>query len=62
MLNTHWFVYVGLICFAIWGLYTWRLNSWSLKRDAQAPETTPFWIKKFENFSGPGIRGLLASP
>ncbi|MGB8479783.1 MAG: hypothetical protein WCE63_13260, partial [Acidobacteriaceae bacterium] len=55
MLNTHWFVYVGLICFAIWGLYTWRLNAWGLQRDAQAPETTPFWIKKFENFSGPGI-------
>ena len=55
MLNIQMFWIVGLICFAIWGLYTWRLNSWSLKRDAQGPETTPFWIKKFENFSGPGI-------
>lgn len=55
MLNTHWFVYVSLICFAIWGLYTWKLNKWGLQRDAQGPETTPFWIKKFENFAGPGI-------
>ena len=55
MLNPTTMVVVSLICFAIWGLYTWRLNSWSLKRDAQGPETTPFWIKKFENWSGPGI-------
>jgi hypothetical protein len=46
---------VSLLCFAIWGFYTWRLNTLSLKRDSQGPETTPFWIKKFENICGPGI-------
>ncbi|HWE85736.1 MAG TPA: hypothetical protein VG267_12390 [Terracidiphilus sp.] len=55
MLNVQMFWIVGIVCFAIWGLYTWRLNRWSLIRDAQGPETTPFWIKKFENFAGPGI-------
>jgi hypothetical protein len=55
MLNERMFWIVGIVCFAIWGLYMWRLNSWSLKRDAQGAETTPFWIKKFENFAGPGI-------
>jgi len=55
MLNTHMFVYVGLICFLIWALYTWKLNSWAMLRDRQGPETTPFWIKKFENWSGPGM-------
>ena len=33
----------------------WRLNSLALKRDADTPENTPYWIKKFENISGPGI-------
>ena len=28
---------------------------WALKRDADSPDTTPYWIKKFENISGPGI-------
>ena len=55
MLNPVAFVWVGLLCFAIWGYYTWRLNSLALKRDADLPENTPFWIKKFENISGPGI-------
>jgi len=55
MLNIQMFWIAGIVCFAIWGLYTWKLNSWSLKRDAQGPETTPFWIKKFENWSGPGV-------
>jgi len=55
MLNPTAFVWVGLLCFAIWGLYTWRLNSLGLKRDTQGPETTPYWIKKLENISGPGI-------
>jgi hypothetical protein len=55
MLNPTMFVVVSIICFAIWALYTWRLNSMALERDRQGPETTPFWIKKFENISGPGI-------
>jgi hypothetical protein len=55
MLNPFAFWLVGLLCFAIWGFYAWRLNSLGLKRDTQGPETTPYWIKKLENISGPGI-------
>ncbi|HKF46790.1 MAG TPA: hypothetical protein VKB38_05485 [Terracidiphilus sp.] len=55
MLNPQMFVIVSVVCFAIWGLYTWRLNRWSMLRDSQGPETTPYWIKRFENFAGPGI-------
>jgi hypothetical protein len=55
MLNPTAFVVTGLVCFAIWGYYTWRLNSLGLERDAASPATTPMWIKKFENISGPGI-------
>ncbi len=46
---------MSLICFAIWGFYTWRLNSLGLKRDSDSPANTPYWIKKIENISGPGI-------
>ncbi len=55
MLNPSAFVWVSLLCFAIWGFYAWRLNSLGLKRDSVGPETTPYWIKKLENISGPGI-------
>ena len=55
MLNPTAFVWVSLVCFAIWGFYTWRLNDLGLKRDAASPATTPEWIKRFENISGPGI-------
>jgi hypothetical protein len=55
MLNPTTMVVVSLICFAIWWFYQWRLNSLALKRDADTPASTPFWIKKFENISGPGI-------
>src|ERR1700679_1917509 len=49
------FIVVSLICFANWGFYSWRLNSLALKRDADSPDNTPFWIKKFENLSGFGV-------
>jgi hypothetical protein len=55
MLNPSMFMSVGLACFAIWFLYMWRLNKMAEKRDSQFAEKTPYWIKKFENFSGPGI-------
>jgi hypothetical protein len=55
MLNPTSFIVVSILCFAIWGFYTWRLNSLALKRDADSPENTPIWIKKFENLSGFGI-------
>ncbi len=55
MLNSTAMIVVSMLCFAIWGFYTWRLNSLALKREADSPLNTPFWIKKFENISGPGI-------
>jgi hypothetical protein len=55
MLNPFAFVWVSVLCFAIWGFYTWRLNTLGLKRDTDSLVNTPFWIKKFENISGPGI-------
>jgi hypothetical protein len=55
MLNPTAFVVTGLVCFAIWGYYTWRLNRLGLERDAASPTTTPEWIKRFENISGPGV-------
>ena len=55
MLNPTTYVIVSVLCFAIWGFYTWRLNSLGLKRDSESPDTTPNWIKKLENISGPGI-------
>jgi hypothetical protein len=55
MLNTTAFWIAGLVCFAIWGFYTWRLNTLGLQRDAASPATTPEWIKRLENISGPGI-------
>lgn len=55
MLNPVAFWLTSIACFAIWGFYTWKLNSMGLERDAASPATTPEWIKRFENISGPGI-------
>ena len=55
MLNVHAFWGVGIFCFAIWGLYTWRLNSLSLQRDADKQGNTALWIKRMENLSGFGL-------
>jgi len=55
MLNVDMFWGVSLLCFAIWVYYAVRLNALALQRDADSPENTPYWIKKFENISGPGI-------
>jgi hypothetical protein len=55
MLNMGAFWWVSLLCFAIWWFYHWRLTTLSAQRDAQSLETTPYWIKKLENISGPGI-------
>jgi hypothetical protein len=55
MLNPTTMVVVSVLCFLIWGYYTWRLNSLSLKRDRDTLANTPYWIKKLENISGPGI-------
>jgi hypothetical protein len=48
-------VVVGLICFAIWSFYIWRLNAMSMEREKDTLANTPYWIKKFENISGFGI-------
>jgi hypothetical protein len=55
MLNTGMFWIAGFVCFAIWAYYTWRLNGMGLRRDSDSPANTPWWIKKLENLSGPGI-------
>ncbi|HUA91347.1 MAG TPA: hypothetical protein VL991_02210 [Terracidiphilus sp.] len=55
MLNPVTYIWASILCFVIWWFYQWRLNSLALKRDAEGPETTPYWIKKFENVSGLGI-------
>jgi hypothetical protein len=55
MLNTGMFWIASIVCFAIWAFYTWRLNGMGLRRDADSPANTPWWIKKLENLSGPGI-------
>jgi hypothetical protein len=55
MLQPEMFFLVGLFCFAVWWLYSWRLNRLSLQRDLDSPANTPQWIKKMENISGPGI-------
>jgi len=55
MLNPEMFVLVGVFCFAVWAFYMWRLNRLGLERDKDSPANTPYWIKKFENISGPGI-------
>ena len=55
MLNVTTYWIVTAICFAIWGLYAWRLNSLALKRDQDTLANSPYWIKKFENISGFGI-------
>ncbi|MGA7108015.1 MAG: hypothetical protein WBV28_22550 [Terracidiphilus sp.] len=55
MLNPSMFWIVSALCFAIWFFYMYRLNALGLRRDAESPDTTPYWIKKLENISGPGI-------
>jgi len=55
MLNPFAFIWVSVLCFGIWGFYAWRLNKMAMVRESQGPETTPYWIKQFENFSGPGL-------
>ena len=55
MLNIGAFWWVSILSFGIWAFFAWRLNRLGLERDSEGPETTPTWIKKFENISGPGL-------
>ena len=43
------------ICFAIWFLFLYFLNRWSLERDRDPLPNVRFWQKRFENISGIGI-------
>jgi hypothetical protein len=52
-LTTMWIS--AVVCFAIWGFYAWRLNTLSLKRDADPHPNTHSWQQKLENLSGPGV-------
>jgi hypothetical protein len=55
MLQPQMFIMVGVFCFAVWLFYAWRLNRLGLERDKDSPANTPYWIKRMENISGPGI-------
>ncbi|MBW4028452.1 MAG: hypothetical protein HIU93_13795 [Acidobacteria bacterium] len=55
MLNVVSFWWVSLLCFAIWAVYTFFLNRWSLQRDADTAPNVPYWQTKFENISGFGV-------
>ncbi len=55
MLNPTSFWVASLVCFAIWFLFSFLLNRWSLQRDADTAPNVPYWQKKFENISGVGV-------
>ena len=55
MLNVHTFWIASIVCFLIWGFYAFKLNRWSLQRDADPEPHVPYWQTKFENISGFGI-------
>jgi hypothetical protein len=60
MLNEHAFWAASIVCFLIWGFYAFKLNRWSLQRDADSSPNVPYWQTKFENLSGFGI--VVARP
>lgn len=55
MLNITTMWISAIVCFAIWGFYTWRLNSLSLQRDADKESHVHYWQQRFENLSGFGV-------
>jgi hypothetical protein len=55
MLNPEGFWIRAVIYFLIWAFFAWKLNAWSLRRDADPEPHVPFWQKKFENISGIGV-------
>jgi hypothetical protein len=44
-----------VVCFAIWFIFLYFLNRWSLERDADPRPNVKYWQTKFENLSGIGI-------
>ena len=55
MLNITGFWVRAIIYFLIWGGFTYLMNKWSVQRDAQPSDDTPFWRVRFENWSGAGL-------
>jgi hypothetical protein len=55
MLSIHSVWIQTIICFAIWFLFMYVLNRWSLQRDADTAPNVPFWQRRFENVSGVGV-------
>ena len=55
MLNIPAFWVQSILYFLIWGAFTYLMNKWSVQRDAQVQDDTPFWRVRFENWSGAGI-------
>ena len=55
MLNVNMFWLISIFCFTVWWFYTWRLNRLGLERDKDSIANTPYWIKRLENISGPGV-------
>jgi hypothetical protein len=55
ILNPVGFWGTSLFCFAVFALYIFLLNRWSLQRDADPAPNYKFWQTKFENISGFGV-------
>ena len=55
MLNVTSFWVTSLLLFAIWAVYAFFLNRWSLQRDADTAPNVTYWRTKFENISGFGV-------
>ena len=52
-LKPELFVIRGIIYFALWGLWAWRLNRWS--QTEESGDATPQRFVRIQNFSGAGI-------
>jgi hypothetical protein len=55
MLNATNYWIVSLVCLAILVFYVIKLNSWSIRRDADPEPNVTYWRTKFENLSGFGL-------
>lgn len=55
MLNVRNYWVVSLVCFGIFAIYIFKLNRWSLQRDADPEPNVAYWRTKFENLSGFGV-------
>ncbi|GGH03472.1 hypothetical protein [Silvibacterium dinghuense] len=55
LLNPKVFWIYSFVAFAIWFLFDYLLNKWSLQRDADPEPRVPYWQTKFENISGVGV-------